>query len=283
MQTQRRQLTGFLKTCRARISPTEAGLPDTSRRRTPGLRREDVAALAGMSVTWYTWLEQGREVRASADVLEKIATALRMSPDEREYLFALVQHRPAPYLADEGERVSPEIRRMLDDLNLPAFVMTWRWDVVAWNQLAATVFRDYSKLDPRDRNLIRFILLDPQYRVDPREHEETVSRVLARFRLEYSHTPNDERMNALIKELSENCPDFERLWVRSIEVSTRFHGIVTRHAKYGRLTFEHTSYVPEGSPKLRLCIFAPHDDATRRRIAALNRDLTTQRAKEALN
>ena len=99
METQRRQLIDFLKSCRARLSPSEVGLPDTSRRRTPGLRREDVAAVAGVSVTWYTWLEQGRDIHVSADVLERICATLRMSPDERQYLFALVHHRPAPPIA----------------------------------------------------------------------------------------------------------------------------------------------------------------------------------------
>src|SRR6188508_2377181 len=110
--TQRRQLIDFLKGCRARLTPTQVGLPDTNRRRTPGLRREDVAALAGVSVTWYTWLEQGRDIQVSADVLERISTTLRMSADEREYLFALVQHRPAPPTQTGTETVSPSIKRM---------------------------------------------------------------------------------------------------------------------------------------------------------------------------
>ena len=112
------------------------------------MRREDVAALAGVSVTWYTWLEQGRDIQVSADVLERISTTLRMSPDEREYLFALVQHRPAPPTPARTETVSPAIKRMLDSLAVPAIVLTARWDVIAWNQLALKVIRDYSALPP---------------------------------------------------------------------------------------------------------------------------------------
>src|SRR5512146_1634846 len=146
-ETQRRQLIDFLKGCRARLTPAQVGLPDTNRRRTPGLRREDVAALAGVSVTWYTWLEQGRNIQVSADVLERISQTLRMSADEREYLFALVQHRPAPPIQQNKNEVSPTLVRMLDSLGVPAIVMTARWDVVAWNRLAR-VFRDYDKLSP---------------------------------------------------------------------------------------------------------------------------------------
>ena len=144
MDTQRRQLIDFLKGCRARLSPTQVGLPDTNRRRTPGLRREDVAALAGVSVTWYTWLEQGRKIQVSADVLERVCTTLRMTADEREYLFALVQHRPAPPAAGCATEVSPTLARMLDALGVPALVMTARWDVIAWNRLMSQAFRHYD-------------------------------------------------------------------------------------------------------------------------------------------
>ena len=135
MDTQRRQLIDFLKGCRARLSPAQVGLPDTNRRRTPGLRREDVAALAGVSVTWYTWLEQGRKIQVSADVLARVCTTLRMTADEREYLFALVQHRPAPPVSTRTTEASPTLLRMIESLAVPVIVMTARWDVIAWNQI----------------------------------------------------------------------------------------------------------------------------------------------------
>ena len=122
------------------------------------MRREDVAALAGVSVTWYTWLEQGRDIQVSADVLERISTTLRMSADEREYLFALVQHRPAPPTPTRTETVSPSIKRMLDALAVPAIVLTARWDVIAWNSIAIKVIRDSGALPPERRNLLRILL-----------------------------------------------------------------------------------------------------------------------------
>ncbi len=263
----RRQLSAFLKSCRARLEPGDVGLPDSKRRRTPGLRREDVAALAGVSVTWYTWLEQGRDIRASAEVLENISKSLRMTTDERDYLFALVQHRPAP-LPEEEEAIEPEVARMIEELHIPALVHTWRWDIVAWNAMATLVFRDYGQLEPRERNLLRVLLLDPDYKADG-EYEATVSRVLSRFRVEYGQTPDDPRMKQIVQELSDECPIFDELWMRS-EVSSRSHGInVTHHPSLGGLTFEHSSYVPEGTPKLRLLMFVPHNEKTRSRVAQL--------------
>lgn len=257
---QRRQLIDFLKGCRARLTPGEVGLPDTNRRRTPGLRREDVAALAGVSVTWYTWLEQGRNIQVSADVLERISQTLRMSADEREYLFALVQHRPAPPIVTRTNEVTPTVSRMLDALGVPAIVMTARWDVIAWNSLAR-VFRDYDKLLPEKRNLLRLLLVDDDsYKGDPAAFETMARRVLSKFRVDYSQTPDDPSFDELIEELSARCPIFHRLWSRP-EVVGRSEAVAF-HPLFGGLTLEHSSYVPEGSPGLRLVIFVPYDDAS---------------------
>jgi len=247
------------------------GLPDSSRRRTPGLRREDVAALAGVSVTWYTWLEQGRDIRVSSDVLEKIATTLQMSPDEREYLFALVQHRPAPIMP-EVESAYPEVQRMIDVLNVPAVVITMRWDVIAWNPLATRVFRDYGALPPRDRNLLRIILTTDSFRTDPDEFEAIARRVLSKFRVEYNQAPDDPQMQELVEDLRAACPNFDEIWT-SAEVRNRSVGVhVARHPELGAFTFEHSSYVPEGSPNLRLIVFVPNDDECREKMARIVAD-----------
>ena len=268
MDTQRRHLIDFLKGCRARLSPTEVGLPDTHRRRTPGLRREDVAALAGVSVTWYTWLEQGRRIQVSADVLERICSTLRMSADEREYLFALVQHRPAPRVPLRSDELSPTITRMLTALAVPAIVMTARWDVIAWNRLASTVFRDYDKLPPERRNLLRILLVDDEsYQGDPAAYEAMARRILSKFRVDYSQVPGDPAFEELIAELAARCPIFRRLWA-SAEVIGRSEA-VAYHPRFGGMTFEHSSYVPEGSPMLRLVIFVPHDEPSQQKVRSL--------------
>jgi transcriptional regulator with XRE-family HTH domain len=270
MDTQRRQLIDFLKGCRARLSPTQVGLPDTNRRRTPGLRREDVAALAGVSVTWYTWLEQGRKIQVSADVLERVCTTLRMTADEREYLFALVQHRPAPPAAGCATEVSPTLARMLDALGVPALVMTARWDVIAWNRLMSQAFRHYERLAPEDRNLLRILLMDDTYQHDQVAYETMARRVLSKFRVDYSQSPDDPAFEALINELAERCPIFRRLW-NSPEVVGRSEAIA-HHPQLGGMTMEHSSYVPEGSPTLRVVIFVPYDEQSAAKIRALRED-----------
>jgi transcriptional regulator with XRE-family HTH domain len=264
VQTQRRQLIDFLKSCRARLSPGAVGLPDTSRRRTPGLRREDVAAVAGVSVTWYTWLEQGRDIHVSADVLERVCTALRMSADEREYLFALVQHRPAPIVPLRTPELTPPLLHMLEAVTVPALVMTSRWDVIAWNDLTR-IFRDYESMPAEQRNLLRILLVeDESYQLDPARYEAMARRVLSKFRVDYSQSPNDPRFDELVAELSARSATFKKLW-NSPEVMRRSEG-VGFYPQLGGLSFEHSSYVPEGNPTLRVVLYAPHDEQTAERI-----------------
>ena len=271
MDTQRRQLIDFLKGCRARLSPTQVGLPDTNRRRTPGLRREDVAALAGVSVTWYTWLEQGRKIQVSADVLERVCMTLRMTADEREYLFALVQHRPAPPASTRTAEVSPTLARMLDAIAVPALVMTARWDVIAWNRLTTQVLRHYERLAPEERNLLRILLVDDTaYQRDPVTYETMARRVLSKFRVDYSQTPDDPAFEELINELAERCPIFRRLW-NSPEVLGRSEA-VAYHPQHGGITLEHSSYVPEGNPTLRVVIFVPYDEQSAAKVRALREE-----------
>ncbi|HEY5566407.1 MAG TPA: helix-turn-helix transcriptional regulator [Gammaproteobacteria bacterium] len=267
----RQQLTEFLKGCRARLSPAHMGLPDQGRRRTPGLRREDVAALAGVSVTWYTWLEQARDIKVSADVLDRICSTLRMSNEERDYLFALVQHRAPPHAQGIEGLVTPALQRMLDALTVPALIKTARWDVIAWNALI-NVFRDYGRLPPERRNLLRLLLVDDtSYQNNPEGYYTTARRVLSKFRVDYSQYCDDPAFDELIEGLNRDSAIFRELW-NTPEVMNRSEA-VAYHPQLGGLWFEHTSYVPEGSPTLRLVIFVPHDAKTAATVAALGRSL----------
>jgi transcriptional regulator with XRE-family HTH domain len=248
------------------VSPAEVGLPDTSRRRTPGLRREDVAAIAGVSVTWYTWLEQGRSIHVSVDVLERICATLRMSPDEREYLFALVQRRPAPPVATRIQEVRPPLLRMIKAIAVPALVMTSRWDVIAWNDYTR-IFRNYDDLRPEKRNLLRILLIeDETYQRDLAQYEAMARRVLSKFRVDYSQTPEDPAFEELIAELAARSAIFRRLW-NSSDVMNRSEG-VGQYPHLGGMRFEHSSYVPEGSPTLRLVIYIPYDGPSAEKIVA---------------
>jgi transcriptional regulator with XRE-family HTH domain len=262
----RRALADLLKVCRARLSPAEAGLRAGFRRHTLGLRREDVATLAGISLTWYTWLEQGRAIHVSVETLESISTTLRMSPEEREYLFALVHHRPGPPLWTLSDEVTPSLTRMLAASAVPALVMTARWDVIAWN-CATRIFRNYDELQPCERNLLRILLVtDDTYRLDPAQYAAMARRVLSKFRVDYSQAPNKAPFDVLIAELSSQSPIFRELW-NSHEIMTRSEG-VAHYPHLGGVSFEHSSYVPEGHPCLRVVMYVPHGAESAAKVAA---------------
>jgi len=280
MEQKKEQLSEFLRSCRARLTPAQVGLPERPRRRTPGLRREDVAALAGVSVTWYTWLEQGRDIQVSSDVLERISETLKLSPTEREYLYGLVQNRPPPQRGWEDVEVSPAVQRMIDALAMPAILMTARWDVVAWNAMAVAVFRDYEMIPEDRRNLLRILLVDDAVYESGSEHYEAMARrVLAKFRVDYSQFSDKPEFGELIEELTRDSEAFRRLW-NSPEVSAYSEGVAD-YPQHGGLRLEHTSYVPEGASGLRLVVYAPHDENTARRLDDIKRSLGSAGSKPA--
>jgi transcriptional regulator with XRE-family HTH domain len=268
---QRVQLSDFLKSCRARTTPTAVGLTPASRRRSKGLRREDVAALAGLSATWYTWLEQGRDVHPSERVLERLSGALGLSPAERDYLFMLTQKRPPPLVPAGGEEVRPAVRRMLDSVNVPALVHTRRWDVIAWNQIWTRCFPDFGTRPANERNLLKILLTEADFQRDPSEHEDIARRVLAKVRLDYSQSADDPAFDRLIEELTAACPIFHRLW-RSSEIVNCSEGVyTTSYPDVGEIAFEHTSYTIEGSAHLRLLLFCPANASSDRNLSKLIR------------
>ncbi|MBL8551934.1 MAG: helix-turn-helix domain-containing protein [Hyphomonadaceae bacterium] len=270
MQDARRtQLAEFLKSCRARVSPAEVGLPSGKRRRTPGLRREDVAALAGVSATWYTWLEQGRDVHPSDRVLEGLARTLQLTSEERDYLFSLAQHRSAPLKPGETEEVSAAVRHTLDALNLPAIVMNLRWDVLYWNAMMARAIRDYGAMPPGERNLIKILLLNPDIRTDHKEYEVTARRVLSKLRMDYGQAGDDPDFDAFIEEMNGLSATFREMW-KSPEITGHSEGVhVERHPKQGDITFAHSSYVVEGAPTQRVVIYAAADPDSADKLAKL--------------
>jgi transcriptional regulator with XRE-family HTH domain len=271
MEERKAQLSEFLRRCRERVSPTDVGLPERARRRTPGLRREDVAALAGVSVTWYTWLEQGRDIQVSAEVLERIAKTLRLTATERDFLFALVQNRPAPLTHWSNARISPAVQRMMERIGVPAIVMTARWDVVAWNRLVVHFFRDYSKIPPDRRNLLRILLVDQGlYKAGSEPFRGMARRVVAKFRLDFSQYRDDPGFAELIAQLNDESHVFRELWAGTDVLG--FSEAIVHYPHLG-MTLEHTSYVPEGHPGLRVLIYSPHDDVSVRRVDEVWRSL----------
>jgi len=267
----RKQLSEFLKNCRQRLTPDELGLPSGGRRRTPGLRREDVAALAGVSVTWYTWLEQGRDIQVSAKVLDQICLTLRLSPEEREYLYSLAQRRPAPPLATEKVEVSDTLNRLIDAVEFPALVMTERWDVVAANDVQAAVFVDYSKRPPEQRNLVRILMENTEIAQPPEAYEAIVASVVPKFRVDYSQSANVESFQELVDELLESCEAFRRHWEAPEYEFSRAGVDVASHPELGAMRYEYSTYIPEGHPLLRVLFCVPLDQESADKFRSVSR------------
>jgi transcriptional regulator with XRE-family HTH domain len=270
---QRSQLSEFLKSCRARLPPSAVGLPQAARRRTPGLRREDVAALAGLSATWYTWLEQGRDVRASDRVLESLSRTLRMSPEERDYLFLLAQNRTPPLSRQNIEEISPAVLRTLDALSVPALIMTLRWDILYWNRMYGAVIRDYDGVPHSDRNLVKLLMKHPEFQVDEVQYEAMAGRIISKLKMDYGQAGGEAQFDGLIQELREVSPLFRTLWDRP-EITARSEGVhLVRHPRLGDIALEHTSYQVEGSRTLRALIYAPQNDASAHKLAAIAQEV----------
>ena len=262
-----RQRAEFLRRCRARIDPSELGLPRSRIKRTEGLRREDVASLSGVSACWYAWLEQGRDMRVSDDVLERLSHTLRLSEDERVYLFSLVQHRAPRTTADSRQEAPAEVVRLIDGLTVPAIAMNLRWDVLAWNRLNCSIYRDYGAIPEEERNLLQILLARPVKHLTAAGLESTARRLIARLRFDYSRHSDDPKFEALIHKLDSLSPLFRRLW-RIPEFTLRPFGTHRfSHPRFGELAFEHTSCVPDGHPNVRIVICVPENPAARAAVA----------------
>jgi len=253
----RRALSDFVRDRRARTSPDEVGLPPGSRRRTPGLRREEVAQLAGVGVTWYTWFEQGRAIQVSADFLERVCRALRLTQAERQHLYALAQHRPPPHAAPGPLAVSPILQALLDSLPNPAYIKTARWDIVAWNAANTALFGDYALIPPAERNSLWMIFADPRWRRMIPDWETGARRVLAKFRLDHGRAGGDPAFAQLVEALQAASPEFRRWWPQQ-DVAERSEGLKRiRHDTLGELEFTHATFLVEGAPDLRMVTYTP--------------------------
>jgi transcriptional regulator with XRE-family HTH domain len=210
------KLSEFLKAKRAAISPEDAGLVSIGRyRRVPGLRREEVAQLAGVSVDYYTRLEQGRMRHASDGVLAGIGRALMLDMTEREYLHSIVKTPGRNTEQTEERSVSPETQLLLDSMDhVPAIVLGRCTDVVAWNALGAALFVDFARIVPERRNLARMVFLDPRVRSLYMDWEEVASSFVARLRMDALRYAGSPRLDALVRELSGKDADFRRWWNR---------------------------------------------------------------------
>ncbi|ALX14027.1 XRE family transcriptional regulator [Burkholderia cepacia JBK9] len=262
-------LGAYLRDRREKLDPAALGLPAT-RRRTPGLRREEVAQRAHVSAAWYTWLEQGRGGAPSADVLDRLARALMLNEAEREHLFLIgVGHPPdVRYRAPAG--VTPRLQHVLDSLDAsPAIVRSATWDVVAWNDAAAATLTDYATLPPAARNILRLIFVDAGVR-DAQSNWERVARfAVGAFRADVARIGATQAVQAFVDEMRATSAEFDTMWrnhdIHSHDESTK----EIRHPQAGRIAFDYSAFSVTGRPDLSLVIFTPATPADRARIRAL--------------
>jgi transcriptional regulator with XRE-family HTH domain len=257
---QRRQdLADFLRTRRMRLSPEQVGLIRAGRRRTPGLRREEVAQLANVGVSWYTLLEQGRAIHPSSEVLQNIADALQLTPDERQHLFVLANQQHLVDTHTSDEQVSPALRRVLDTLNpIPAYVIGHRWNYLAWNTAAEHVLLLSKTVPPYECNAVWRLFAAPKsHRFYYPKWEQVAQKVLAEFRAESARYADEEWLKRLLADLQRVSPEFRAWWprhdVRGINDALK----EIEHPLVGRLMFEHTALQVPTQPELKLMIFTP--------------------------
>lgn len=256
----RQELADFLRMKREKLSPQAVGLPSGTRRRTPGLRREEVAALAGVGLTWYTWLEQGREINASVGFLEDLARVLKLDATERYHLFLLAHQRPPVVAGHQWCQVTPLVRRLLDDLTLrPAYVMNLSWDIIAWNPAADRLFA-IAERQPQQRNMLWMLFADPELNQRLMGWQEQAPQILASFRRDYARAPQDDTMLQRIQALSEVSPQFRQLWQQH-DIHGRCQGQRTfLVARAGEVTFEHASFIVDEDNHLRLVMYSAQPD-----------------------
>ncbi len=256
-EIRRQELSNFLRTRRARVSATDVGLPATARRRTPGLRREEVAQLAGMSVTWYTWLEQARPISVSAEMLDGLARVLRLDGIERVQLFQLASRDAVLDSKPRRQRISPLLRQMLDEMEqLPAFIINSRWDVLGWN-LAAGAFFGFSNIAAAERNMVWLFFTDSTLRSLIVDWPARARDILARFRVNYGRHAGDRQFVQLVERLKTVSVEFAEWWPRH-DVLPVSEGLKRyNHPLVGRLQLQHVSFSVMDNQELTLTLMAP--------------------------
>lgn len=261
-------LGAFLRDRRARMDPASFGFG--GRRRTPGLRREEVAQRANISPTWYTWLEQGRGGAPSADVVDRLAKGLMLTASEREHLFLLALGRPPAAQYSRADHVTPRLQRVLDALpNSPAIIKTATWDVIAWNTAATRLLTDYAKLPREKRNVLRLIFTNPVTRAAQEDWWNVARYVVGAFRADAARAGAGTEINALVDELSRISPEFESLW-RENDVAAHADGMKRmRHPEHGLIELEFSVFAVEGRPDLGMLVYNPATPESARRVARL--------------
>jgi transcriptional regulator with XRE-family HTH domain len=255
-ERERRQaLAAFLRTRRARLQPADVGVPSRNRRRTPGLRREEVAELANIGVSWYTLLEQGHDVHPSRQVLASLAQALKLTAAEEQHLFLLAYQELPVTMTVEEAQVTPALQRVVDALNPhPAFLIGRRWDVLTWNRAAELLFRFHEPCPPYSHNVVWRFFLRGARTLDS-DWGTQAQNLVAQFRADYARYPGDVSFDEVIADLQRVSPQF-RLWWEQQDVRGLPDGPRSmHHPTLGMLEFDHVTFQTSITPDLRVKVY----------------------------
>ena len=266
----RTELAAFLRSRRERISPEDVGLPPGTRRRTSGLRREELAQLAGVGVTWYTWLEQGRPINASVQVLDAVSRTLRLDAIERAHLFRLADVPGSAGLPGCDDcPLPPEVQQILDALPLPASVITERFDLLAWNRTYAALFPRLTSAPPEERNTLLSLYTAPACCAPVSDQRAHCEAMVGQLRAAYARRPGDPAWTHFIRRLEAISPDFAKAWAAHDVAQP---GIVVksfRHPGVGEITATSTSFAVHAVPGARMQVYTPADESSRKALARL--------------
>ncbi len=252
----RSEFGDFLRSRRAKLSAVAAGLPSGRRRRTPGLRREEVAELAGIGIDWYIRLEQGRAVSPSVTTVDALARALRLGKVEHAHLRALARSGDRRVFIRES--VPEGIRRLVETLEQPAYVTGRRWDVLAWNAAAADILTDFGRLAEEDRNILAYVLTDPDARrLFGTAWADEAKRMVAQFRTTHDLWAGDPAFLDLVESLKRDCPEFPTWWEAHDIQSGGVGRKVLNHPEKGLLRFDYATFQANDDPALKLALYTP--------------------------
>jgi transcriptional regulator with XRE-family HTH domain len=259
----------FLRDRRMRLDPATFGFP-AGRRRTPGLRREEVAQRANISPTWYTWLEQGRGGAPSAHVLDRIAKGLMLTEPERDHLHILAfGHPPEPHYR-QRESITPRLQRVLDAMPFsPAIIRTATWDVVAWNRAAAMILTDYARLPKEQRNILRMMFSDERVRSAQDDWRNVARYVVGAVRADAARAGAGVEIRQLVDELSARSPEFKAMWDDNEITTTREGSKRLHHPVLGAIELEFSTFAIEGRSDLNMMVYSPANAGVMEQFRAL--------------
>ncbi|MDX3764429.1 helix-turn-helix domain-containing protein [Streptomyces sp. NBC_01527] len=269
-EVRRQELAGFLRSRRERITPEQVGLPRGRRRRTPGLRREEVAQLSAVGVTWYTWLEQARDIQVSPQVLDALARALLLDRSERSHLFSLAGAvDPAP--GTECPSITPALREMLWQLDpIPACVQNSRYDILAYNRTYGRLLCDLDAVAPENRNCMVLSYTDENWRASVVDLPEMNRVMAAKFRASMAEHLAEPAWKALLKRLETASPEFREIWARHEVVGPGGRTKLFRNARVGLVRLDHTDLWLGPSTGPRMVTYVPADEESRERLERLH-------------